>query len=220
MNMRSYKTSLPLSFLLLCLCARLVLSTHSYFVINEPHSSAQWSNDAVNIVTWEKGVHDDITHFDIELMRLSKDGVTYIAYNGEPWSSTLFFYLDESFPSNPVEAYPTSPKSLNIYLKDIPTGDDYFLLFLNSTHGVMHCLSSRFSIVNATDVTSSASASVTLNPSIPTVTVSGSPDPTKGFVTTFASKASSITFGVTSGHKCGGAMVLAGALVGAALALW
>ncbi|KAK0232738.1 hypothetical protein IW262DRAFT_1258871 [Armillaria fumosa] len=171
----------------------------AYFVINEPQSSAQWSNDAVNVVTWEKGVLDDITHFDMELMRLSQDGVTYIAYN--------------------VEALPSSPKSLNIYLQDIPTGDDYFLLFLNSTLGVMHCLSSRFSIVNATDITSSASASVTPDSSIPTVTISGSPNPTKGFVTTFASKASSIVFGITSGHKCGGTMVLAGAVVGAALVL-
>ncbi|KAK0440411.1 uncharacterized protein EV420DRAFT_1650541 [Desarmillaria tabescens] len=172
----------------------------SYFIINEPQASAKWPNDAANVVTWEKGVLDDITHFDIELMRLSQDGVTYVAYN--------------------VEAYPTSPKSLNIYLKDIPAGDDYFLLFLNSTHGIMHCLSSRFSIVNATDVTSSATAPATLDTSIPTVTISGSPDPTKGFVTTFASKASSIVFGITSGHKCGGAMVLAGIMVGAALALW
>ncbi|KAG7450856.1 uncharacterized protein BT62DRAFT_540452 [Guyanagaster necrorhizus] len=200
MNTRSYKIFLPLRFLLLCLCITLVSSTHSYFVIKEPQASAQWSNGAVNVVTWEKGVQDDITHFDMELVRLSKDGVTYIAYN--------------------VEAYPASPNSLNIYLEDIPTGDDYFLLFLNSTLGLMHCLSSRFAIINTTGVTSSASVSVTPDSSIPIVTISGSPNPTKGFVTTFASRASSIMFGVTSGHKCGGAMVLAGALVGAVLVLW
>lgn len=194
--MHSYNTALPLPLLLLCIWATLA---RSYFVINEPQLSAQWSNGAVNVVTWAKGVEDDITSFDMEMLRLSQDGVTYIAYN--------------------VEALPSSPKSLNIYLQDIPTGDDYFLIFLNSTLGLTHCVSSRFAIANATDVTSSASTSATPVSSIPTVTVSGSPNPTKGFVTTFASKASSIVFGITSGHKCSGAMMLAGAVVGAALVL-
>ncbi|KAK0197981.1 hypothetical protein F5146DRAFT_1017709 [Armillaria mellea] len=193
-------------FVPLCLPEKKNLCSHlffrilpAYFVINEPQLSAQWSNGAVNVVTWAKGVEDDITSFDMEMLRLSQDGVTYIAYN--------------------VEALPSSPKSLNIYLQDIPTGDDYFLIFLNSTLGLTHCVSSRFAIANATDVTSSASPSATPVSSIPTVTVSGSPNPTKGFATTFASKASSIVFGITSGHKCGGAMMLAGAVVGAALVL-
>ncbi|SJL07186.1 uncharacterized protein ARMOST_10529 [Armillaria ostoyae] len=122
--------------------------THSYFMIKEPREGAQWSNDAVNVLSWEKGVWDGVTHFDIEMTRLSEDGITYIAYN--------------------VPSQPYSPTSLNIYLEDVPTGDDYFMLFINSTHGVMHCLSAKFSIVNAT--AASASSSVTPDSSIPTVT--------------------------------------------------
>ncbi|KAK0449422.1 hypothetical protein EV421DRAFT_1781846 [Armillaria borealis] len=172
--------------------------THSYFMIKEPREGAQWSNDAVNVLSWEKGVWDGVTHFDIEMTRLSEDGITYIAYN--------------------VPSQPYSPTSLNIYLEDVPTGDDYFMLLINSTHGVMHCLSARFSIVNAT--AASASSSATPDSSIPTVTVSGAPDPTKGFVTTFASRASSVVWGVGSGQACGGVALVVGVVVGAMMVLW
>ncbi|KAK0185733.1 hypothetical protein F5146DRAFT_1125088 [Armillaria mellea] len=97
--------------------------THSYFMVKEPREGAQWSNSAVNVLSWEKGVWDGVTHFDIEMTRLSEDGITYIAYN--------------------VPSQPSSPTSLNIYLEDVPTGDDYFMLLINSTHGVMHCLSAK-----------------------------------------------------------------------------
>ncbi|KAG7444212.1 uncharacterized protein BT62DRAFT_952684 [Guyanagaster necrorhizus] len=175
--------------------------SHSYFVVKEPQGNGQWYNDAVNILTWEKGVWDGITEFDIEMTRLSEDGVTYIAYN--------------------VQAYPSSASSLNIYLQDVPTGDDYYIVLMNSTHGVRHCLSAMFSIVNAsTDVTSSSSVSASsTDTSIPTVTVSGSPDPTKGFVTTFASRASSVVWAVARAQVCGGVAVVVGVLVGALLVL-
>ncbi|KAK0222123.1 hypothetical protein IW262DRAFT_1460438 [Armillaria fumosa] len=171
--------------------------THSYFMVKEPREGAQWSNSAVNVLSWEKGVWDGVTHFDIEMTRLSEDGITYIAYN--------------------VPSQPYSPTSLNIYLEDVPTGDDYFVLLINSTHGVMHCLSPRFSIVNAT---ASASSSVTPDSSIPTVTVSGAPDPTKGFVTTFASRASSVVWGAGHAQAYGGATLLVGVVVGAMMVLW
>ncbi|KAK0485284.1 hypothetical protein EDD18DRAFT_704250 [Armillaria luteobubalina] len=174
--------------------------THSYFMVKEPREGAQWSNSAVNVLEWEKGVWDGVTHFDVEMTRMSEDGITYIAYN--------------------VPAQPSSPTSLNIYLEDVPTGDDYFVLLINSTHGVMHCLSPRFSIVNATASASSASSSVTPDSSIATVTVSGAPDPTKGFVTTFASRASSVVWGVGRGQAYGGATLVVGVVVGAMMVLW
>ncbi|KAK0438510.1 uncharacterized protein EV420DRAFT_1209518 [Desarmillaria tabescens] len=190
-----------LSLCFLCFATLVSCVTHSYFMIKEPRESAQWSNDAVNVLQWEKGVWDGVTHFDIEMTRLSEDGITYIAYN--------------------VQAFPSSATSLNIYLEDVPTGDDYFMLFINSTHGVMHCLSAKFSIVNATDVSSaSASASVTPDSTIPTVTISGSPDPTKGFVTTFASRASSVVWGVDRGQACGSMTLVVGVVLGATMVLW
>ncbi|KAK0487155.1 hypothetical protein IW261DRAFT_594472 [Armillaria novae-zelandiae] len=167
-------------------------------MVKEPREGAQWSNSAMNVLSWEKGVWDGVTHFDIEMTRLSEDGITYIAYN--------------------VPSQPYSPTSLNIYLEDVPTGDDYFMLLINSTHGVMHCLSPRFSIVNATD--SSASSSVTPDSSIATVTVSAAPDTTKGFVTTFASRASSVVWGVGHGQAYGGTALVVGVVVGAMMVLW
>ena len=69
-------------------------------------------------------------------------------------------------------------------LLDVPPGNDYFLLFINSTHGVMHATSSKFTVL-----ASSATPSV-IPPSpatsVPTVTVSGAPNPTQPFATTFA----------------------------------
>ena len=81
--------------------------------------------------------------------------------------------------SHPVST-PGSTGSLNLFLQDVPTGDDYYLLFLNSTHGVMYGASQRFAISdtgNGTVPTPAAGA--------PTVTISGGPNPTVGFATTF-----------------------------------
>jgi hypothetical protein len=71
---------------------------------------------------------------------------------------------------------------LNIYFDSVPPADDYFLIFVNVTHGVMYGLSKKFSIANSN---SSNSTSQPL-PSKPTVTVSGGPNPTAQFATTFA----------------------------------
>jgi hypothetical protein len=84
-------------------------------------------------------------------------------------------------PSSPT--VPAQPSKINLMLKDVPPGDDYFLIFLNSTHGVMHATSHRFSIL-------AANASPTSSPpspdgGVPTITVSGSPNPTLQFATTF-----------------------------------
>lgn len=51
-------------------------------MVKEPQEGAQWFNSAVNVLSWEKGVWDGVTHFDVEMTRLSEDGITYIAYNG------------------------------------------------------------------------------------------------------------------------------------------
>ena len=70
----------------------------------------------------------------------------------------------------------------------MPTGDDYYLLFLNSTHGVMYGASQRFAISdtgNGTAPTPAAGA--------PTVTISGGPNPTVGFATTFPPSANGVS---------------------------
>ncbi|KAK0200655.1 hypothetical protein DFS33DRAFT_1353974 [Desarmillaria ectypa] len=145
----------------------------AYFFVTEPTEGGQWRNGEVNVISWEKGVLDGVDSFDVEMTRLSEDGLTYIA--------------------STVPADKTSPSSLNVYITDIPAGDDYFLLFLNSTHGVMYNTSPRFSILNSSSTpTSTSGSNPTPDSAAPTVTVSGSPNPTQGFVTTFAAVSSAL----------------------------
>ncbi|KAF9529943.1 hypothetical protein CPB83DRAFT_851873 [Crepidotus variabilis] len=140
--------------------ALLAVNTSAYFIIDEPALNRQWPNNAVNLVTWSKGVLDGVNGFDVEMAQMGQDGLRLVARN-----------------------VPSKPNSLNIMLQDIPAGDDYFLIFINSTHGVMHSTSSRFSILAAS--ASPSSPPPAANPSVPTVTISGTPNPTQPFATTF-----------------------------------
>lgn len=82
--------------------------------------------------------------------------------------------------------------SLNILLQDVPADDDYFLVCLNSTTSLIYSVSSRFTITN-----SSTQSNPSPNPSVPTVTVSGAPNPLKQFAATLgpaANAGSSLTF--------------------------
>ncbi|KAG5641530.1 hypothetical protein DXG03_004821 [Asterophora parasitica] len=133
-----------------------------YFIINEPTRNTQWTIGTANPVSWVKGVHDGITQFDVEMARLSEDGLTLIARN-----------------------VPATHKSLNILLQNVPPGDDYFLIFINSTHGVTHATSQRFTVA-AAGSTASGKIHAPPVPNAETVTISGPPNPTLGFATTFA----------------------------------
>lgn len=117
-------------------------------------------NNQANLIQWNKGLLDGVNGFDVEMARLSTEGLTLIAKN-----------------------VPAQQQSLNIFIQDIQPGDDYFLIFMNSTHGVMHATSPRFSVLAAGGNPSNKGSSP--NDAVPTVTVSGAPDPTKAFVTTF-----------------------------------
>ncbi|KAI0350556.1 hypothetical protein OH77DRAFT_1430894 [Trametes cingulata] len=138
---------------------------NSYFVISQPSKGAQWANGAVNPVSWTKGLLDGVNSVDIELARLSQDGLIFVARDVPATGST---------------------GSLNILLQDVPAGDDYYLLFLNSTHGVMYASSQRFAIADAANGTAASPANA------PTVTVSGGPNPTAVFATTFPPSANGV----------------------------
>lgn len=80
---------------------------------------------------------------------------------------------------------PANSGSLNVELQDVPAADDYYLLFINATHGGMYAISPRFTILDAgATVDSSASASAPVS-SASTISVSGGPNPTARFVQTF-----------------------------------
>ena len=62
-----------------------------YLVINEPAAQREWVNNAPNLVSWSKGLLDGIYGFDVELARMSTDGLTLVARNGQPY---LFWSMD------------------------------------------------------------------------------------------------------------------------------
>jgi hypothetical protein len=189
-------TRMSTCILLSCLAAR----ASAYFIITEPTKSTQWLNGAANLVTWSKGLQDGIDTFDIELARLGRDGLTFIARD-----------------------VPSKTKSVNIFPQDLPAGDDYFLLFINSTHGIMYATSPRFSILAASSSVSSNGSHPAPNPSVPTVTVSGAPNPTQAFATTFPALPNGVLRGwnILGGEGLGQMLALGGVTLGCTLgAVW
>jgi hypothetical protein len=45
-------------------------------------TGTQWANGQPNLLTWQKGLLDGIRAFDVELTRLSTDGILYVATGG------------------------------------------------------------------------------------------------------------------------------------------
>jgi hypothetical protein len=56
----------------------------AYFVINQPTKGAQWANGDTNYASWTQGLGQGIDSFDVELARLSTDGLLFVARNGSP----------------------------------------------------------------------------------------------------------------------------------------
>lgn len=54
----------------------------AYFIIDEPSTSIQWGNNATNYITWTIDAGNEISVFDVELGRISVDGLHFIARNG------------------------------------------------------------------------------------------------------------------------------------------
>ncbi|KAI0820147.1 hypothetical protein BC628DRAFT_1331131 [Trametes gibbosa] len=143
-----------------------LVQASSYFIINEPPKGGQWTNNAVNPISWTKGLLDGVHNVDIELARLSTDGLIFVARDVPAAVST---------------------GGVNIFIQDIPTADDYYLLFVNSTNGVMYSSSQQFSIADSANGTAASPIA-----SAATVTVSGGPNPTAVFATTFPPSANGI----------------------------
>ncbi|KAF8584397.1 hypothetical protein K439DRAFT_1142240 [Ramaria rubella] len=168
-----------------------VLSDPPYFIINQPAKGSQWVNGQTNYATWTQGIGQGIDIFDVELARLSTDGLLFVAKN-----------------------VPSNAPSLPIMLTDVPPADDYFLLFINSTHGLMYSMSQRFSVVSAGQNSSTKPPATSKGQQLlATVSLSGSPNPTSSFAYTFAPTSGSIE--AWSMWKIGGA-----SFAGAFTTLW
>jgi len=142
----------------------LPLAAHGYFQITYPSKGAEVQNGQPFPITWTKGVYDGIDIFDLEFTRMSASGLILAA-----------------------RSIPSSSGAINVVLNSVPPGDDYFILFLNSTHGGMYANSPKFSIVD-----SGGNSTVKPISSKPTVSVNGGPNPTAQFATTFALASSGI----------------------------
>ncbi|KAI0035389.1 hypothetical protein K488DRAFT_43331 [Vararia minispora EC-137] len=139
-----------------------LIVSHVDFQVVQPTKNAQWANGNTYGVTWSKGLMDGVNIFDLELARMSTSGLILIAQN--------------------VNA---AANSINLAFTGVPAADDYYLLFINSTHGVLYASSAQFSILDASSASSTNDTSKP-NSAQPTVTVSGGPNPTAVFATTFA----------------------------------
>jgi hypothetical protein len=107
---------------------------------------------------------------------------------------------------------------LALSLTNVPAGDDYFLLFLNATHGAIYAISPRFSIL-----ASGTPNGPTASGSPLTVSLTGGPDPTAGFIQTFPASGArglSAQWAGAGAHALLGGATAAAVLAGAALALW
>ena len=55
----------------------------AYFIIESPGNGTQLVNNVTSAITWAKGVEDGIFGFDLEMTRMSVDGLYLIARNGQ-----------------------------------------------------------------------------------------------------------------------------------------
>ncbi|KAH9031160.1 hypothetical protein EDB85DRAFT_1891277 [Lactarius pseudohatsudake] len=160
-----FSRQLPAPLSVLLFVTLLPLAAHGYFKVTAPTKGIEWANGQTYPVTWTKGLLDGVDFVDLELTRMSTDGLILVARD-----------------------VPSSTGGLNIALNSVPAGDDYFLLVLNSTHGIMYATSQPFSIVDS----GSSNSSVQPIASKPTVTVSGGPNPTAQFAATFGSSSGAV----------------------------
>jgi hypothetical protein len=55
----------------------------AYFIIESPVNGTQLVNNVSSAISWTKGVDDGIFGFDLEMTRMSTDGLYLIARNGQ-----------------------------------------------------------------------------------------------------------------------------------------
>jgi hypothetical protein len=78
----------------------LTLPLPAYFDVLEPQAGRQWQNGVANPAQWKKGLLDGIPSFDIEIGRLSVDGILLVAESG-----VSNFPYSFSFSLTPTEPF-------------------------------------------------------------------------------------------------------------------
>lgn len=109
-----------------------------------------------------------------------------------------------------LPAVPVSFGSLNIHIQDLPTADDYYVIFMNMSTGITYSLSNRFAVTNSSSEANGKGAS-----NVPTASIEGAPSPTETWALTFDANAHVV--GTTTGSSalvrpwCIGVLGLVGA---------
>ncbi|CAE6442996.1 unnamed protein product [Rhizoctonia solani] len=169
----------------------------SYLKIKTPGSHHPWQVGQSNGLSWVSAF-EGVTQFDIELARLKTDGLLFVARNVS-----------------------TSWNTLNVHLDSVPTGDDYYVLFVDSTHGNVYSMSERFSILGAGS-TPTAGTVATPSSGANQVSLSGGPHPTAQFAYTFVSENAALGGwrGEWVARGVGVGMGLVGVVVGCVVTVW
>jgi hypothetical protein len=83
-------------------------------MITTPSTTSVWQNGAANVVTWTKGLLDNIHEFDVEIARLSQDGLIFVAKDGR----YIFFPSSVPLLAKGVAFYPP-PLSLYFQVANV-----------------------------------------------------------------------------------------------------
>ncbi|OCF31303.1 hypothetical protein I317_02207 [Kwoniella heveanensis CBS 569] len=150
----------------------LVLSISSiYWPVTHPSATYPWVLGQKNLVAWTTGGGTGIDSFDIQLHNFN--------------SSIMIGFIPIALRV-PMERLPTGKKNyggeievdLNVQL---PTGDGFFLIFMNTYHGEVYSKSPKFSIYSSTPDNYT-------EPDLPTATVTATvttiPNPTQQWAIT------------------------------------
>jgi hypothetical protein len=70
--------------------------------------------------------------------------------------------------------------SLNIDIKDLPTANDYYVMFLNRSTGTIYSLSDKFTVTNTSSAANGQGVS-----NKPTASIVGAPNPTETWALSF-----------------------------------
>jgi len=197
-SLRRISPSLSLILLALSALSPVLSNGPTYFYITKPAAGDQWTQGSAHAASWIHAV-DGVDIVDVELARMGSSGLIFAA-----------------------REVPTSWGSLNLLLNDVPPGNDYYLVFLNVTHGLVYSISEKFTILPSTSTSANSSAQVAPNPTKPTVTITSGPGPLQTFEATFgpqAAGARSVTGSLADGRGVAlmlsalAASILGGALI-------
>jgi hypothetical protein len=83
-----------------CCTSGLTCILLAYFVITEPTRTSQWVAGMPHPVTWSKGANDGIVMVDVELSRLSQDGLIFVARNGRTYFLSVALFANLTFISS------------------------------------------------------------------------------------------------------------------------